>query len=114
MGHTVVAVEPSHENLRHLMAAAQKTPPFLDRITILHNAVSSRRQLVVTLTSNPDNQGGLWIEPIRDDMSLRRQPSVGDQYLPMRPVIRTILMDDLIPSLGTETKNVIIKVVIGG
>jgi hypothetical protein len=109
MGHNVLAVEPSRENLRHLQLATRTDHNLQQRITVLNNAVSSTRQYV-TLTSNPTNQGGLWIEPIRGDFRAR-DSSVGDLYSP-RPVISTILMDDLRPLLGTA-HNIIIKVDIG-
>ena len=59
MGHKVVAVEPHLDNIRRLHKALE-LGNLKDKITILQNAVSDHRQIMVLKYSGP-NMGGLFL-----------------------------------------------------
>ena len=106
LGRRALAIEPSITNIRHIQEAVRKlAEPAAASITVLHNAILDTRRKV-TLTSNPDNQGGLWVEPVdeRSEGDIRNNTA--------KPIIDSILMDDLLTLLSPGSP-VIIKVDIG-
>ncbi|KAK2162500.1 hypothetical protein LSH36_97g02027 [Paralvinella palmiformis] len=112
IGRRVVAVEPSIINVGHILKAIRMMGVGPSLITVLHNAVLNSRQKV-TLTSNPDNQGGLWVQPIGEREQPGSQPTSDIPNNSSKPIIDAVLMDDLLTFLTPE-RTVIIKVDIEG
>lgn len=94
MGHQVIAVEPSQENVKRLRRGIQMNRA-LDKVYLLQNALA-RTHRNVSLSVNANNQGGIKVLEDRD----------GDQQ-----TTQTIVLDDLLSLIHTGTA--IIKIDIG-
>ena len=99
MGHSAVAIEPLNTNSDLLQMSAHLNN-FSQDVTLLQNAVYDRRTYA-TLTSNKDNQGGVWIK----STSSKYTSETSTNY------VATITIDDVIPYV--KQNSVIIKIDIG-
>ena len=68
MGHNVIAVEPVYGHIVR-MHNGIKLNGFQQQVLVVFNALSSRHENV-TMTSNVDNQGGVWMKPLPSATSL--------------------------------------------
>ena len=113
MGHRVVAVEPSGENVRRLRRGVRLNAA-ADKVCVLRNALA-RTHRNVSLSVNANNQGGIQVLEEEGE-----GPGGGGRG--ERQTTRTIVLDDLISLVrGThtdttttsDTATVIIKIDIG-
>ena len=99
MGHSAVAIEPLNTNSDLLQMSAHLNN-FSQDVTLLQNAVYDRRTYA-TLTSNKDNQGGVWIKSTNSKYTSETSTNY----------VSTITIDDVIPYV--KQNSVIIKIDIG-
>ncbi|CAH1793853.1 unnamed protein product [Owenia fusiformis] len=99
MHRSVIAIEPQWDNIQRLHKGAQLSGS-LDRIELLHNALSNTHENV-SLTDNLDNQGGIQVKPIQMGIHARDKTQV-----------ETIIMDDLLQI--ADFTQAIIKIDIEG
>ena len=99
MGHSAVAIEPLNTNSDLLQMSAHLNN-FSQDVTLLKNAVYDRRTYA-TLTSNKDNQGGVWIKSTNSKYTSETSTNY----------VATITIDDVIPYV--KQNSVIIKIDIG-
>jgi len=110
MGRKVVTVEPFHDNILRIHKAATKAN-LQDRITLVKNALSDKRNEVKRLNLVDNNIGG---QSLLDDKNTVFRKDPADRYL-----VETIYMDDLVDVLprradGSEFTDAIVKIDIEG
>ena len=110
MGRDVLTVEPFHDNVIriHKAATLENTQ---NKITLLKNALSNKRNEIKMLQPDTTNNGGQSLIPNKDKVYTRDE---NNKYL-----VETILFDDIIPYLpknaeNKEYKKAILKIDIEG
>ncbi len=115
MGHNVLSVEPFHDNILRIHKAATYEH-LQDKITLIKNGVSNKRNELKLLQKVSSNIGGQGL--------LEKHKKTMDKYDPFKYdkkyLVETILMDDLvnfIPKLNNSNstyKKAILKIDIEG
>jgi FkbM family methyltransferase len=91
MGHDVVAVEPFYDNILRLHKSVSQEK-LEERITLITNAISSKRNEIKELYKNSINIGGQSLLPNKNLQFDRKDLEDGkNKYL-----VETILFDDLV------------------
>ncbi len=98
MGNKVVAIEPFHDNILRIHKASQLENTF-DRITLIKNAVSNKRNEIKKLAEIKENIGGQSLFWNRNEFFKK---NLTNKYL-----VETILFDDIVAYL--PFKNEITK-----
>ena len=112
LGHHVVTVEPFIDNIYRLHKAAQ-AESIQNKITLIQNAVSNKRNEIKLLQEASDNIGGQSLLENKD-RTFSSKDKETNKYL-----VETILFDDIIPYLpkkadGSAYKRAIMKIDIEG
>lgn len=109
MGRQVIAVDPFIENLFriHKAASIENTR---DRITLVYNAVSNKRNKIMSLIKSSDNIGGQTLNDVQE-MSIDKWRLLNNKYL-----TSTIYLDDLLYLIPNTTRKrkAIIKIDVEG
>jgi len=95
MGNKVVAVEPFHDNILRIHKASQLEKTY-DRITLITNAISNKRNEIKMLNKEEENIGRQTLYEKRNQLFEKNSTN---KYL-----VETILFDDIVPYL--PLKNV--------
>ncbi|XP_063437499.1 uncharacterized protein LOC134718744 [Mytilus trossulus] len=107
-GRQVIAVEPLSINL-HRFCASIKAGKLTEKITIVYNALSDKRENV-SLGIDRRNVGGTYIVNNKN-MNKVKGSSVGGQY---KDIVMTAKLDDILKIPGFDFKKVIIKMDVEG
>jgi FkbM family methyltransferase len=110
LGKDVVAVEPFHDNILRIHKAA-KTENITDKITLIKNGISNKRNLIMELVADSQNIGGQYL---KENNALQTSKDKLNNY-----IVETILFDDMIKyfpkrSDGKSYNKAIIKIDIEG
>lgn len=99
MGRDVVCLEPFYENLLRIHKAA-KLENLADKIILVKNAVSNKRNEIKKLHQQFGNIGGQSLLNHKNEVYSKQNSSSNDKYL-----VETILLDDIIPYLPKRKGN---------
>ena len=110
MGHKVLTVEPFYDNILRIHKASQLAK-LGDKITLVQNALSNKRNEIKRLNPVNNNIGG---QSLLDNKHKKFVSNPTDKYL-----VETIYFDDIVEYLpkdknGTNYKNCILKIDIEG
>ena len=110
MGHDVVIVEPFEDNILRIHKAVY-LEYLQDRIVLVKNALSNKRNDIKILQKDPNNVGGqTLLNKYNINQTYSRSDMASNKYL-----VETILMDDLIDYIplnkyGKRHEKAIIKI----
>ena len=96
LGSKVVTVEPFHDNILRIHKAAKKEG-LENKITLIKNAISNKRNEIKRLSPASNNIGGQSLLENKDKKFVLDQ---NDKYL-----VETILFDDLVGYLPKNEQN---------
>lgn len=106
MGHTVLTVEPFYDNILRIHKAVS-LENITNKIILIQNAISNKRNEIKQLEKNPINIGGQGLLSYKDT---KFQKDESNKYL-----VETILFDDLLDFLpDKEMQKTVIKIDIEG
>jgi FkbM family methyltransferase len=112
MGRQVLTVEPFYDNIVRLHKAATEEK-IQNKIKLVKNALSNKRNEIKRLQPNSDNIGGQSLLQSKNK-NYKKSDMANDKYL-----VETILLDDLVEQLplnsdGKKYKQAILKIDIEG
>jgi FkbM family methyltransferase len=110
IGRDVIAVEPFHDNILRIHKAA-KTENIANKITLIKNGISNKRNMIMELVADSKNIGGQYL---KENTALQTSKDKSNNY-----IVQTILFDDMIDyfpkrSDGSSYDKAIIKIDIEG
>ena len=102
MGHNVISIEPFYENILRIHKASflENTK---DKITLINNALSNKRNEIKMLQPNLKNVGGQGLLEHKNK-SFSRDDMASNKYL-----VETILLDDILGFIPKNSQNSIYK-----
>ena len=108
MGHDVISIEPFYENILriHKASSLENTT---NKITVIQNALSNRRNEIKKLGKNSYNVGGQGL------LAYKHKKFDKNKLKTNKYLVETILFDDIIPYLPKRNSNkAILKIDIEG
>jgi FkbM family methyltransferase len=107
MGRKVISIEPFYNNILRLHKAA-KLAHIDDKITVVMNAISNKRNKYSFIYGTKDNIGGF---SLLNETSNGSLIEISDTEL---FIVETIVLDDIISCLPNGTEGVLVKIDIEG